>query len=398
MPTAKPRMTFTYLTNTLLKNLEGEGSKGVSVKVPSVSRGTKVCNIIITSPDRAETKSSVRAALSHFYNIKTDPFREVYMPAISSVEVFVVQVELEFDRGTTNIDVRLIFKPTGGDFRGVDYYNDALRARSKTVPRLLKEGRADSRGEAEVLEEVNQAISKEGRGKPVHLRIGQRNYENIIGIVPGRAGQKADLVGVDEEGNHVFFISHKMGSSPNHFQQYSGLSTRSNIHTHDEVVKFKAAIAGMTSADFDKGVMFWRAIKDGKLKQKAVFGSDASSAGVKGSLNAVDFFAQGRPILKTLRPAQSGDELDPSLYAKMSLNFTGQLVHRSNFQSALGNRNNPYEPVLGARKGESYRAFDSETFPRLYGVRGGIWARGYVDERGKSIEIDELEAEPTKKK
>jgi hypothetical protein len=39
-----------------------------------------------------------------------------------------------------------------------------------------------------------------------------------------------------------------------------------------------------------------------------------------------------------------------------------------------------YEPVLGARKGESSRVITSSGQPSLRGVRGGVWTLGYMQQ------------------
>lgn len=109
---------------------------------------------------------------------------------------------------------------------------------------------------------------------------------------------KADFVLIDEEDKPVGWISHKSGTTCKDFQQYSGLTERSGLHTHEEVIGFHEDISHTFNQECaDPFDPFYRPIEDVNLVNMAVFGpSYGSSFGE----NHVHMIAQGDPNLTSI--------------------------------------------------------------------------------------------------
>ena len=156
-------------------------------------------------------------------------------------------------------------------------------------------------------------------------------------MIPGPFGAKADFVGVDSMGNPKFYISHKEGSTATDFQQYSGITQRgagSKISNHDEVRKFVESIDNKTRKEVLE-TAYWRKIQDSKLKKYAVFGKDSDAGPSRPGINNVDFFAQGKLILKS-----------DTRTRRVKVDFSTLLVARDDLHK-LGHGD--YEPTLGTR-------------------------------------------------
>ena len=273
------------------------------------------------------------------------------------------QTNLEvIDISTKNDNVRILIKPKSGrEWRQQSYWNQRLETLDNW--RDLK-GYPDTQIEFEILSVMNMQIEKLGDMKSVKTRIKSRIYKDIIGFVPGKAGAKADFVGVNSKGKPVIFISHKDGRGPKDFQQYSGLSSRAggSIYDHPEVQEFRKDIAKKETSDF-YSTAYYRDIEDTRLKQRAVFGKDYGPGGQ--NENNIGIFAQGKPILTKTSTGC------------ITVSFQTKIVDSTQLSQL---EREGYTPTLGARRGEAYRSVEYLT-DKVDGVRGGIFSKGYIEGR-----------------
>lgn len=227
----------------------------------------------------------------------------------------------------------------------------------------------DNMYEFEIIRDFNRAIMKYGEGDPITVKIQGRYYKNIIGMVGGPPGAKADLMLIDRQGNYAGFISHKHGNSAEHFQQYSGISSRSGIFNNNEVTNFRNDVISKKDEVLQHPV--YRKIRDVNLKKQAVFGYEHSSNGKMGSANNIDFLAQGRLVITSLNRGT------------IQVGFTTKLVYKKDINRLIGSE---YDPILGARKGELGRKLEGDS-EVAYGIRGGIFPEQYMTTRKNSKEI-----------
>ena len=301
---------------------------------------------------RTDYRADLHDSLSELFAATHIPFRS---HKVSSHSVEVIDIDNKNDK------VRILIKPPNGrEWRQQNYWNENLEKLSnwnqiKSYP--------DTRIEFEILRDINSKIHELGNVHPVELIIKSQRYSDIIGFVPGPFGAKADFVGINSKGNPVLFISHKDGYSAKSFQQYSGMSSRagSSIYDHPEVQKFREDISKKETSDF-YNTAYYRPIKDVNLKKKAVFGKDSGSGGT--SVNNIDFFCQGRPVL-----TKRGKSI--------TLSFTTRMAHRTQISQL---ERSGYTPTLGARRGEAYRTVEYRD-DRVTGVRAGIFSEGYIKGR-----------------
>lgn len=271
---------------------------------------------------------------------------------------------------TGKVTTRILIKPKGGrEWLKQGFWNEALQSLSNWKALLHT---PDNQVEFEVLRQFNDKIATLGNGKPVEVQIKGAIYKDIVGMVSGPPGHKADFMGINKNGEAVFFISHKAGNTVKDFQQYSGISNRSGqtIYNHEEVKSFRKDISEKSSEEF-RNKMYYRSIDDVKLKQYAVFGKDYMNS--KFSSNNINFFAQGRPVFTVIRRSTK------TTNSTLKLDFTTKLISRRQIDQL----SREYEPYLGARQGEAYRTVDGTDSggSRVTGVRAGVFAKGYIESR-----------------
>jgi hypothetical protein len=255
-------------------------------------------------------------------------------------------------------EIRIVFKKKNGlDDINYECWNEKL----KDTISSQKLKKPTDRNEQKTLTEINKQISKEGNNNPVTLKIKNKSYKNIIGFIPGPHMKKSDFVGVNNKGQEICFISYKAGSTASDFQQYGGITERSGVFDDPEVAKFrKDIVEELTKMPLsDQNSMYYRKIKDDKLKNKAIFGSQY---GRRIGYDNVAFIAQGTPTIKKIR--ESILELSFSVLIRAG---------------KLSDLPNGYEPMLGVRKGEAYRKIKYKN--KSVQGRGGIWTSTYIKKR-----------------
>jgi len=360
-----PEDVYQILTSGISK------SRYTSVEVT----GTKVIKIIF----RTKKRSSLHDSIQEFLNsnpVLSGSYLLRKTGDQTNLQVFsIFHDEVPKDRKYQ--ETRILVKPKDGrDWLKSGFWNDALEELDnwsdlKNTP--------DNQTEYEVLKEFNQQIESLGGGKPVNLVIGSDEYSGIVGMVSGPFGHKADFMGVDENGELKFFISHKDGFNAKDYQQYSGISSRSgdSIYNHPQVQEFRKQISEKTSEDF-YGKMFYKKITDFnagiELKQRSVFGKYYDDGPSSLSSNNINYFAQGRLQVTSVYGATKRRR------AKVKIDFATMLITRDDIYML----SDEYEPYLGARQGEAYRTVEYETDDggsNVSGVRAGVFAKGYIEGR-----------------
>jgi hypothetical protein len=380
-------MKYTGSPNDIYKILTGGISKS-RYEQPVESTGKKVVKIIFRTKQRFSLHDSIQEFLNN-HPILSKCYELRLTGDQSNLEVFSIY-HGEVPEGEKYEETRILVKPKNGrEWLKTGFWNTML----EDLPNWndLK-NTPDQQVEYEILKEVNEQIQSFGNGKPVNLVIGSDEYRGIVGVVAGPPQHKADFMGVNENGNLKFFISHKDGFNAKDYQQYSGISSRSgdSIYNHPQVQEFRRQISEKTPEDFyDK--MFYKKITDFndgiELKRRAVFGKYFDDGPSSLSSNNINYFAQGNVRVILVHTATKRRR------AKVRIEFATMLITRDDIDMLY----HEYEPYLGARQGEAYRTvtykLEEETDDggsKVKGVRAGIFAKGYIDSRTKElIESDE---------
>jgi hypothetical protein len=113
-------------------------------------------------------------------------------------------------------------------------------------------------------------------GKPyVLVKHGTKNFK-ITDAESTPGTPKSDFHLLDEKGQEVIWISHKDGSTEKHFQQWGGISQRSEptIHNHKETQSFIKDLKKSFPKGLPRATTLYRKIKSKNLKMWSVYGND----------------------------------------------------------------------------------------------------------------------------
>jgi hypothetical protein len=104
---------------------------------------------------------------------------------------------------------------------------------------------------------------------------------------------KSDFHLIDEMWGECYWISHKHGSTPRHFQQWGGISATADKFTnkHEELHSFVNAINKLHGGAMPQATTYYRPIEDEQLKFISVYGKDFYSSGE--GRNNVSLVVQG---------------------------------------------------------------------------------------------------------
>lgn len=360
-----PESLLDYLKSKLNKNLYDT----ISI-LEGITPSRYVYTLkVVTSTDRVELFKTIKLILDKDANDRVSS-EQSYLP------VFFVKTGV--NPNGKEITTKVLVKPSNGLLMLKEPMYNQLLFNLNNFKSLRRS--TDSVYEFNIIKKFNMELMDIGEGLPVHVAIQDKLYKDIIGMVSGPAFAKADLILIDKYGQPQCYISHKAGSSARDFQQYSGISSRSGnyIFNSPEVVKFKNDVVKLAESNNINAAVY-RDIKDVKVKERAVFGKDFNKSTNAKSADNIDFFAQGDIII--------------SLIGKKSSNFGSTPLVKVNFSTKLINKKNiaqmtsgSYDPVLGARPGESYRKLESE-LTSVYGVRAGIFPEGAIKSRRNATKI-----------
>lgn len=154
---------------------------------------------------------------------------------------------------------------------------------------------AESRAISQMQEAIENAI-KENKG-PISIKVKGATIPNIVDVVKTDGTPKSDFHLVDTSGNAVIWISHKDGRGPKDFQQWGGISQRSEpkIFAHKETQQFIADLKARWPDGLPRATTVYRTIKDKQLKMWSVYGNQYGSK--QGEQN-VSVLLQGPPGLE----------------------------------------------------------------------------------------------------
>ena len=200
--------------------------------------------------------------------------------------------------------------------------------------------------------------------------------ETIVGVTgvdnQGKVGgidPKADFVLIRKSGLPSVYISHKDGSNPQDFGQWSGVSPKagSTIFTHPEVASFVEALKNseyVKNGALVNGITVARRIQDPALQLLSIFGNqsvvDNKISKEDGSPENVDIIAQG---IFTLEKTDK-----PHVFI---LGATHMMIRKS-FENDFGAG---YTPILAARYTSDGRSNFGIKFARI----------GIYPEKGRKI-------------
>lgn len=147
----------------------------------------------------------------------------------------------------------------------------------------------------------NSPIDKECPG--VNIKLGKYTFKDVVGVNKVEGTPKADLVLVackNKKLIEVGYISHKMGSAPRDFGQWSGMTEKAgtSISNHAEVQLFVSQVKQYTDAHpewiSESGFAIGKKITDVNLRKKAVYGPNFKNSPGYDNVHAV---LQGNPTL-----------------------------------------------------------------------------------------------------
>lgn len=139
---------------------------------------------------------------------------------------------------------------------------------------------------------IIDTIKEQTKKDYVTIKIVNNTY-NIKSIKVLGDKSKADFCFMDLENKRVGFISHKYGTSPKDFQQWSGTSKRfqSQIADHPETISFISDLKNLFKDGCPRASTVARKIIDPELKKIAVFGNEF---GLQFSKDNVEAVMQGK--------------------------------------------------------------------------------------------------------
>lgn len=170
-------------------------------------------------------------------------------------------------------DVRLL----GDD--GKQYRISALEKSAEFGGRGAGSGTAKEDMELKRLRDQLNDIRHQIAKGTVPIRIGRKVYE-VADAASTPGTPKSDFHLLDANGKEVVWISHKDGSTARDFQQWGGISNRSEptVFNHPEVQKFVEDLKSQYPDGLPRATTLYRKIKDNSLKNLSVYGNQYGKA------------------------------------------------------------------------------------------------------------------------
>lgn len=200
-------------------------------------------------------------------------------------------------------------------------------------------------------------IKKDTKTASVPIKVKNKVYKiDYAESTPGTP--KSDFHLVDMDGKEVIWISHKDGRTAKDFQQWGGISQRSEptVFSHTETQKFINDLKNQYKNGLPPATTLYRKIKDSKLKMLSVYGNEY---GKNMSRQNVSVLLQG-PI----KLAKSGSSY---IFQSNHVHYNGDSVDGDGFDPVLmaiykGDRSDAgikgtrivISPI-GGRKGTEYK-------------------------------------------
>lgn len=118
-------------------------------------------------------------------------------------------------------------------------------------------------------------IKQKDASSTIKIKVGNKIYDVFTAeTTPGTP--KSDFHLLDINGKEIVWISHKDGRGPKDFQQWGGISQRSEpkIWAHEEVQKFVTDLKIEYPKGLPSATSIFRKIKDTNLKMLSVYGNE----------------------------------------------------------------------------------------------------------------------------
>ena len=117
---------------------------------------------------------------------------------------------------------------------------------------------------------INKQLQEIGS---IDVELGGKEYKEVTSAATVKGTPKADFTLNTDQGP-VIFLSHKDGSSPKHFQQYSGFK---GLEEYEEIKSFVEAVRKATDGELKPKTSFKRALLNDEVKRKSVYGLEQGS-------------------------------------------------------------------------------------------------------------------------
>jgi len=180
------------------------------------------------------------------------------------------------------ISIATIRKPSKAGERGTTFDE---KVAFKDLKKLIKKFKTP-------MVPISLGVKKEGK---VMFTI-----HDAIDVQTFKGNPKADFAIVSKSNKMPLFISHKKAGGPKAFQQFSGVSLKAGlrISEHKEVKSFLRKLVSFMDIEKKRLIKpVFSIIKDPKLKNLAVFGSEYKKGSKDFSEEYVQIIGQGNPIL-----------------------------------------------------------------------------------------------------
>ena len=124
-----------------------------------------------------------------------------------------------------------------------------------------------------LIKQLNDIRKKQKTGT-VPIKVGGKTF-NVADAITTPGTPKSDFHLVDDNGKEVVWISHKDGRTAKDFQQWGGISKRSEptIFSHPETQSFIDDLKKTYPDGLPRRTTLYRKIKDDKLKNFSVYGN-----------------------------------------------------------------------------------------------------------------------------
>jgi hypothetical protein len=242
--------------------------------------------------------------------------------------------------------------------KGTDFYVKKEIAARGQLDDLIQQAIAAAATDAIIIKVVSSSGTELAKWDDV---IGVGDTAKVGGVDP-----KSDFQLLRKDGKPEVFISHKDGTGPKHFGQWSGATAKAGekIMNHPELKKFLEDIKPFLSKEpgkdgkeqwvYPSGTSIARKIQDKSLQLMSIFGQDYAASGA-GSVNNCDLVAQGLFTLKTDKPEETTDDKEVEVVYTLTAQH---LMVRADLESTFPDG---YAPILATR---------FATSRNNYGVRG----------------------------
>lgn len=226
----------------------------------------------ISEADREDDlKTNIKNSLSSytFKDLSTKRFN-VFVPAKDRMKI---AEKLAKDFGGKLVDMgNVAGKPV------VDF-DTGIRVFVKPIPGSGVGGTAKEDAQlASLQKQIQDALSKDDLIE-IPIKIGRRIY-NVAGAATTPGTPKSDFHLLDSKSNEVVWISHKDGSKAQHFQQWAGISPRSEpeLSAHRETETFVSDVKSKVGDEMPSATTLSRKKEDPRLANMAVYGKNYGKA------------------------------------------------------------------------------------------------------------------------